>query len=120
MAFPLLALPSINGTTPLSDSLLRINQSSLYESRAFGIDEADLVHGYFAFASVVLQSVRYLCLSPYAYRYNERSTVERDNGRLKDEFGGRMVRVQGAAQIMTHLMFGMIALTLDQLMRFSE
>ena len=53
-------------------------------------------------------------------RYNERSTVERVNGRLKDEFGGRMVRVQGAAKGMTHLMFGMIALTVDQLMRFAE
>ncbi len=28
-----------------------------------------------------------------AVRYNERSTVERVNGRLKDEFNGRMVRV---------------------------
>jgi len=51
-------------------------------------------------------------------RYNERSNVERVNGRLKDEFGGKMVRVRGYAKIMTHLMFGIIALTSDQLMRF--
>jgi len=53
-------------------------------------------------------------------RYHNRSTVERVNGRLKDEFGGRMVRVRGHAKVMTHLMLGIIALTIDQLMRFSE
>ena len=51
-------------------------------------------------------------------RYNERSTVERVNGRLKDEFGGRMVRVKGHAKVMAHLMFGVLALTADQLMKF--
>ena len=51
-------------------------------------------------------------------RYNERSNVERVNGRLKDEFGGKMVRVRGSVKVMTHLMFGIIALTADQLMRF--
>jgi hypothetical protein len=53
-------------------------------------------------------------------RYNERSTVERVNGRLKDEYGARMVRVRGPKKVMTHLMFGVIALTVDQLMRFLE
>jgi transposase len=51
-------------------------------------------------------------------RYNQRSSVERLNGRLKDEFGGRMVRVKGHDKVMSHLMFGIIALTADQLMRF--
>lgn len=58
--------------------------------------------------------------APEKIRYNERSTVERINGRLKDEFGGRMVRVRGHAKVMCHLMFGMLALTVDQLMRFIE
>ena len=31
-------------------------------------------------------------------RYHERSSVERINGRLKDEFGGRSVRVRGHAK----------------------
>lgn len=56
--------------------------------------------------------------TPADIRYNERSNVERVNGRLKDEFGGKMVRVRGNAKVMTHLMFGIIALTADQLMRF--
>jgi hypothetical protein len=38
-----------------------------------------------------------------AIRYNERSTVERVNARLKDEFGGRVARVQGHAKVMCHL-----------------
>jgi hypothetical protein len=56
--------------------------------------------------------------NPTDIRYNERSNVERVNGRLKDEFGGKMVRVRGHAKVMTHLMFGIIALTADQLIRF--
>lgn len=52
-------------------------------------------------------------------RYKERSTAERVNARLKDEFGAMMVRVRGHAKVMTHLMFGVIALTVDQLIRFA-
>ena len=55
-----------------------------------------------------------------AVRYNERSTVERVNARLKDEFGGRFVRVRGHAKVMCHLMFGILALTADQLMRMIQ
>ena len=51
-------------------------------------------------------------------RYRERSTVERVNGRLKDEFGARQVRVRGHRKVLCHLMFGILALTVDQLLRF--
>ena len=51
-------------------------------------------------------------------RYKERTTVERINGRLKDEFGGKTVRVRGPKKVMAHLMFGIMCLTADQLMRF--
>lgn len=50
-------------------------------------------------------------------RYRERTTAERVNARLKDEFGGRTVRVRGAAKVMCHLMLGVLALTVDQLLR---
>ena len=57
--------------------------------------------------------------NPTDIRYNERSNVERVNGRLKNEFGGKLVReVRGHANVLTYLMFGIIALTADQLMRF--
>jgi hypothetical protein len=44
-------------------------------------------------------------------RFGERSACERVNGRLKDFFGGRTVRVRGAAKVMCHLMFGVLAIT---------
>lgn len=56
--------------------------------------------------------------NPTDVRYNERSNVERVNGRLKDEFGGKAIRVRGHAKVLTHLMFGILVLTADQLMRF--
>lgn len=50
-------------------------------------------------------------------RYKERTAIERVFGRLKEEFGGNQVRVRGPAKVMAHLMFGMLALTADQLLR---
>ena len=50
-------------------------------------------------------------------RYQERTMVERVNARLKDEFGGRNVRVRGASKVMAHLMFGVLALTVDQILK---
>ena len=58
-------------------------------------------------------------LTPQARRYRERSTVERVNGRLKDEFGGRHVRVRGHTKVLCHLMFGIVTLLVDQLMRLT-
>ena len=53
-------------------------------------------------------------------RFRERTTVERAYSRLKDEFGGRFVRVRGHAKVMAHLMFGVIVLTVDQLLKVSQ
>jgi hypothetical protein len=53
-------------------------------------------------------------------RYKERTMVERVNARLKDEFGGRHVRVRGPAKVMAHLMFGVLALTADQWLRMAN
>jgi hypothetical protein len=52
-----------------------------------------------------------------AQRYKERTQAERMNARLKDEFGGNNVWVRGPAKVMSHLMFGLLVLTADQLMR---
>jgi Transposase DDE domain/Transposase domain (DUF772) len=52
-----------------------------------------------------------------AVRYNERSAAERVNARLKDEFGARHIWVRGDAKVFCHLMFGLLALTIDQLLR---
>ena len=57
-------------------------------------------------------------LNPHqAVRFRERTSVERVYSRLKDEFGGRFVRVRGWAKVMAHLTFGILALTVDQLLR---
>jgi hypothetical protein len=50
-------------------------------------------------------------------RYRERTTVERVNAGLKDEFGGRTVRVRGNAKLMCHPMFGIVAPAADQILR---
>ena len=52
-----------------------------------------------------------------AERYKERSQAERTNARLKDEFGGNAIWVRGHSKVASHLMFGLLVLTADQLMR---
>ena len=44
-------------------------------------------------------------------RYNIRTTVERTNSTIKDDFGGRYVRVRGHEKVSAHLMFGVLAMT---------
>ena len=50
-------------------------------------------------------------------RYGERSAAERVNGGLKDNHGGRTVRVRGPDKVMCHLMFGVLSFTVLQLAR---
>lgn len=50
-------------------------------------------------------------------RYRIRTVVERTNGRLKDEFGARHVRVRGPTKVACHPMFGLLALTADRMTR---
>jgi len=50
-------------------------------------------------------------------RFRHRTTAERGNSRLKDEFGLRNLRVRGHAKAHLHIMFGVIALFADQLLK---
>jgi hypothetical protein len=52
-------------------------------------------------------------------RYRERSAVERVFSRLKDQYGAINVRVRGAAKVRAHLMFGVLALTADRILRWA-
>lgn len=54
-----------------------------------------------------------------AARYNERTAVERFNSRLKEEFGARNIMVRGAQKVKMHLMFGLLALFADQLLKLA-
>jgi hypothetical protein len=53
-------------------------------------------------------------------RFGERSTVERVNSNLLENFGGTFVRVRGALKVMCHLMFGILALTAVQVFHLLE
>ena len=44
-------------------------------------------------------------------RFHERSACERVNSLLKDNHGGRTVRVRGGIKVMCHLMFGVLIIT---------
>ena len=57
---------------------------------------------------------------PQKERYKDRSSVERVFGRLKEEFGARHVKVKGHAKVTAHLLFGVLALTADQLLRLVQ
>lgn len=50
-------------------------------------------------------------------RYHERTSAERVNASLKDNHGGRTVRVRGHAKVMCHLMLGILSLTSLQILR---
>ena len=50
-----------------------------------------------------------------AQRFKQRSASERVNSLLKERYGGRWVRVRGAAKVSCHLMFGLVALTASAL-----
>jgi hypothetical protein len=57
-------------------------------------------------------------LAPHAaVRYQERTVVERFNSRLKEGFGACNVMVRGALKVRLHLMFGLVALFADQLLK---
>ena len=46
--------------------------------------------------------------------------VERVKARLKDEFGARFLRVRGSIKVKCHLMFGIVALAADQILRVAS
>lgn len=52
-------------------------------------------------------------------RYKERTMSERVNARLKDEFGAGHIRVRGPEKVMAHLMFGVLALAVDQWLKLA-
>ncbi len=54
-----------------------------------------------------------------AIGYNERTVVERFNSRIKEEFGADNVMVRGALKVKMHLMFGVLALFADHLIKLA-
>ncbi len=54
-----------------------------------------------------------------AARYNERTAAERFNSRIKEEFGAGNIMVRGAQKVMMHLMFGVVSVFADQLLKLA-
>ena len=52
-----------------------------------------------------------------ARRYQHRTQAERFNSRLKDDCGGRFVRVRGHPKVHTHLMFGLLVIFAEALLK---
>jgi hypothetical protein len=52
-----------------------------------------------------------------AERYKVRSSAERANSRLKEDFGANNIMVKGHSKVAQHLMLGVIVLFADQLLR---
>ena len=50
-------------------------------------------------------------------RFAQRSSAERVNSTLKDNYGGSNIRVKGSHKVMSHLMFGVVVITAMQLYR---
>ena len=53
-------------------------------------------------------------------RYKIRTTAERFNSRLKDDCGGRMVRVRGKPKVHTHLMFGVLVIFAQAMLTLAQ
>jgi len=51
-----------------------------------------------------------------ARRFKQRTSVERVNSQIKDNFGAMFVRVRGASKVMCHLMFGVLSCAAVQLL----
>ena len=50
-------------------------------------------------------------------RFAQRTIAERVNSNIKDNYGGRTIRVKGTSKVMAHLMFGIISITAMQIFR---
>ena len=95
---------------------------SLYDLMDAAYD-AKLIRGFchqLGHVAIIPQSARHGKVEPMepdrVRRYNNRTTAERFNSRLKDEFGGRMVRVRGKPKVHMHLMFGVLAIFAEALL----
>jgi hypothetical protein len=111
VAIPL-ATMSAQRVTNLYDLMDSAYDAALIRERSLALGHVPLIDGHTRRGGLKPQ------FAPHeAQRYKERTTIERVFARLKEEFGARTVRVRGPAKVMTSLLFAIIALTADQLLR---
>jgi hypothetical protein len=94
---------SVLGHAPIIDRNFHVHHEAKAE-RAREVERMKLVH----------------MPDPDDVIFDFRTMAERLNARLKDEFGARFVRVRGAIKVKCHLMFGVVALAVDQILRVAD
>jgi hypothetical protein len=108
------AIPLARMTAERAESLYDLMDTA-YDAKLIRSFSQQLGH-----VAIIPQSARHGKVGPMepdrARRYNNRTTAERFNSRLKDEFGGRMVRVRGKPKVHLHLMFGVLAIFAEALL----
>ena len=110
VAIPLIKLTS-SKTTYLYDLM-----DAAYDARR--INEISRQLGHVPIIDKNARGKEVIPMAPHeAERYKMRSSVERANGRLKEDFGASNVMVKGCSKVTQHLMFGVIVLFADQLLR---
>lgn len=109
------AIPMMKMTTQKVNYLYDLMDSA-YDAKE--IDEMSRTLGHVPIIDRNPRRADVLPMSPAeAIRYNERTVAERLNSRLKCEFGGKTVMVRGYNKVKLHLMFGIIALFADQMLK---
>jgi len=107
----------------LHDSQVAIPLSELTKTRITNLyDLMDAAYDAQAIADHS-RSLGHVPVIDFNHRGNKEAKAERQAerviGRLKDEFGARLIRVRGAVKVRCHLLFGVIALLADQLRRLA-
>lgn len=110
VAIPLIKLTS-SKVTYLYDLM-----DTAYDARR--IDETSRQFGHVPIIDKNVRGKEVIPMAPHeAERYKVRSSSERANSRLKEDFGANNVMVKGHSRVTQHLMFGVIVLFADQLLR---
>ena len=117
VAIPL-ALMTASRLTNLYDLMDSAYDAPEIEETSRALGHVPIIDGGKAAAEAEARAKRIAGYEPAEdVRYNQRSSAERVNANLKDNHGGNHVRVRGAPKVFCHLMFGIVAVTVEQLMR---
>lgn len=109
------AIPLIKLTSSKVSYLYDLMDSAYDAQR---IRETCQGHGHVAIIDKNARGQEVRPMAPHeAERYKMRSSAERANSRLKEDFGADNVMVKGHAKVTLHLMLGVIVLFADQLTR---
>jgi hypothetical protein len=109
------AIPLIKQTSAKVTYLYDLMDAAYAAKR---IDEVSRDYGHVPIIDKNGRGKEVLPMEPHqAERYKMRSSAERTNSRLKEDFGANNVMVKGHPKVLLHLMFGVITLFSDQLLR---